>query len=218
MMVLTLWTGLGMKTLPPERWAIPGWEIRWLEIEPPAHHERIDQWAERLYKRIPEDTTVLGGFSLGAQLALKHQAMAPDRFADLLLLSGFTHRRQWHVLLRFLRLLRVPHTLLLLPPSFLLRIIQGFMLLLPAVERRRFNIVLTLWEPEAWCRILGFLLEFKVDSEARVLQICGAEDIMLQPAAPAVRLPDAGHFLLPSHGSQIAVLLQDWWNQRQKTG
>jgi hypothetical protein len=62
------------------------------------------------------------------------------------------------------------------------------------------------------------LLDFRVDSEASILQVCGAEDILLQPAAPAVRLPGAGHFLLPSHGGQIGVLLQDWWNQRQKTG
>jgi pimeloyl-ACP methyl ester carboxylesterase len=218
MPLLTLWTGLGMKPLPSERWTLPGWEIRWLEIEPPAAAENMEEWAQRLLKSIPVETDLLGGFSLGAQLALKHREMAPDRFPELLILSGFVHRRQWHVLLRFLRAVRIPQLLLLLPPWLLLLIVKSMMLLLPEAERRRFNIVLTLWPATAWRKVLRFLLNFETESAVQVLQVCGAEDILLKPAPPAVRLAGAGHFLLPSEGSKIGFLLQDWWNGRGKTG
>ena len=218
MPLLTLWTGLGMKPLPPERWSVPGWEIRWLEITPPDASESIDAWTERLFAAIPPETDVLGGFSLGAQLALKHQSLDPQRFPALLVLSGFTHRSQWHPFLRLLRFLRIPQVLLSLPPSLLLVVVRSLMLLLPAAERRRFKRVLNLWPPAAWRRILRFLLDFEPATSTDALQVCGAEDILLQPAAPAVRLPGAGHFLLPSEGGQIGRLLQDWWTGRQKTG
>jgi hypothetical protein len=218
MPLLTLWTGLGMKPLPPERWSVPGWEIRWLEIEPPAASETMELWVQRLFASIPEETDVLGGFSLGAQLALKHRDMAPNRFSDVFIVSGFVERRQWHPLLRLLRALRIPQLLLLLPPWILLLIVKGMILLLPAAERRRFNIVLTLWPASAWAKVLRFLLDFETQACLKVLQVCGAKDILLKPAPPAVRLQGAGHFLLPSEGSKIGLLLQDWWNGRKKTG
>jgi len=218
MSILTLWTGLGMKPLPPERWTIPGWEICWLEIAPPLTGENMDQWTERMFQRIPPETTLLGGFSLGAQLALKHQAMDPVRFPGVLVLSGFVSRRQWHPMMRLLRFLRIPQLLLRLSPGFLLTSVNIFMLLLPATERRRFSIVLKLLAPAAWRKILRFLLDFEIDSNAPVLQVCGADDILLKPAPPAVRLPDTGHFMLPAAGVKIGWLLQEWWNERKKTG
>lgn len=220
MPLLTLWTGLGMKPFPPERWTIPGWEIRWIEIEPPFPSENMEQWAQRLQASVPEETDVIGGFSLGAQLALKHRDMAPDRFRDVLILSGFVQRSQWHPLLRLLRSAYIPQLLLFLPPGFLFFVVQGLLWLLPAAERRRFNIVLKRWPASAWRKVLRFLLHFETETgtSTRVLQVCGAKDILLKPEPPAVRLPGAGHFLLPSEGSKIALLLMDWWNGRQKTG
>ena len=198
MPILTLWTGLGMKPLPPERWSIPGWEIRWLEITPPLPSENMEQWVQRLYARIPPETDVLGGFSLGAQLALKHREMAPNRFQDVLILSGFVQRRQWHLLLRLLRSAYIPQLLFILPPAFLVSIVQGLLWMLPAAERRRFNIVLNLWPASAWRKVLRFLLDFETETGLQILQVCGAKDILLKPAPPAVRLPGAGHFLLQS--------------------
>ena len=218
MPLLTLWTGLGMKPLPTERWSVPGWEIRWLEIEPPAAAENMDAWAQRLLASVPEETDVLGGFSLGAQLALKHRDFATNRFPEVLVLSGFVHRRQWHILLRLLRAIRIPQLLLLLPPQALFLIVSVMMYLLPAAERRRFNVVLTLWPASAWRKVLRFLLDFETKTSAQAWQVCGAKDILLKPAPPAVRLPGAGHFLLPSEGSKIGLLLQDWWNGRGKSG
>lgn len=218
MPVLTLWTGLGMKPLPPGRWRIPGWEIRWLEPEPPRPDEQPEHWIARHFERIPSDTSLLGGFSLGAQLALKHRELAPDRFPSLLLLSGFTDRSQWHLLLRILRFSRLPRLFLLLPGPVLLLIMRLFLLLLPAAERKRFRTVLLLWPAEAWRKVLLFLLDFKVRPAASILQICGARDLLLRPQFPAIRLPGSGHFLLPSAAEEVTAHLLEWWNERQKTG
>jgi len=222
MPLLTLWTGLGMKPIPPERWSVPGWEIRWLEITPPLPSESMEQWVQRLFTSIPEETDVLGGFSLGAQLALKHRELATNRFQNVVILSGFAHRGQWHVLLRLLRAVRIPQLLLMLPPGGLVSIVQCMLWLLPAAERRRFNVVLSLWQPSAWRKVLRFLLDFETATATETgmpfLQVCGAEDILLKPAPPAVRLPGTGHFLLPAEGSKIGALLSDWWKGRQKTG
>lgn len=218
MPLLTLWTGLGMKPLPPERWSVPGWEIRWLEAAPPLPGEQDQAWAQRLLALVPAETDLLGGFSLGAQLAQLQHALDPERFPRLLLLSGFTHRRQWHPLLRMLRFIRLPQLLLQLPPRVLMAIVSVFLHLLPAAERRRFDLVLHLWPPAAWRQVLRFLLRFEAAGHADVLQICGAADKLLRPASPAVRLPEAGHFLLPSEGHQIGMLLHDWWMGRKKTG
>jgi hypothetical protein len=106
----------------------------------------------------------------------------------------------------------------MLPPGVLVSIVQGMLWLLPVAERRRFNLVLSYWQPSAWRKVLRFLLDFETETDMQFLQVCGAKDTLLKPAPPAVRLPGTGHFLLPSEGSKIGSLLSDWWNGRQKTG
>ncbi len=207
---LAIWAGLGMNQVADSWLELPGWQVCWLIPEPPLIGETRIMWARRMAAKIPDQTDVLGGFSMGGMLALEQAASRPH-LKGILLCSYAASRQSWRTYVRAAASLGILHILLLLPSRVLVPLAVNTMRLFGRSTYQIMRRCFTQWGHAETKHILRCLLQFRPSIPVKpMLQIIGGNDPWLKSSEAFPDISGAGHFLLPKYRHEVSTLIRNW--------
>lgn len=189
---------------------LPGFETTVISWENPEKNERIEDYAKRLSAQVKHEAPIFIGLSFGGAVGAEMTKLFPG--SKLILISSIGSRRELPWYSKWAGALRMNK---LFSGKFMKRpnpIIRWFFSVNSGHGRKLFDEILHDTDPDFLAWSVHALLHWKGNAYHRLHHIHGGKDRLLpvQYTSADMIIPDGGHFMIVSYGTEISAILRDY--------